>query len=257
MAKIEMNYLSYSLRRTIDLTIIYPTCVCGEANDFYEKRKSYKELKEYPVLYLLHGMSGDHSTWCNYTSIVRYAEEHNIFVVMMSAEDKFYLNHGKFDLFYDFLNNELHEFIQESFPVSKRKEDTYIAGLSMGGYGALRHGLANPNKYQAIGAFSAPIHSKRINDFVDFTTDDICELLESILEQEKEIPPIYMAIGLDDDLLKDNEDFSELCKKSNVNYVYETYEGYEHEWALWDILILKFIKWIPRTDKYKGTKRKV
>jgi len=257
MAKIELNYLSYSLRRTVDLTIIYPTCVCGEIDDFVNKKKTYKNLKGYPVMYLLHGMSGDHSSWINYSSIARYAEENNICVVMISGEDKFYINHASSDLFYDFLNKELPDFITSTFPVSKRKEDTYIAGLSMGGYGALIHGLLNYKKYAAIGAFSAPIYSKRIEKEAGKEVLDIYSIMQKCIKRKINLPPIYLTIGKKDFLFQGNEDLAKLCLENNVNCTYLPIDGFDHEWSFWDRVVYDFISWIPRSDKYKEIKRKV
>ena len=151
MAQIRCNFLSYTLRRAVDLTVIIPTMCFSE---MMAENPHHPQGAKYPVLYLLHGYGNNHATWNGYTSVELYAEERNMAVVMLSAENKAYINHGGDDNYFDFISKELPEFIQGMFPVSSRPEDTYIAGLSMGGYGAVVHGLSQSQRFAAIGSFS-------------------------------------------------------------------------------------------------------
>lgn len=87
-------------------------------------------------------------------------------VVTFSVGNKAYVNVGDGENYYDFLEEELPEFVEAYFPVSNLPEERYIAGLSMGGYGALLHGLQNPEHYHAIGAFSpAVFRGKKLPPF--------------------------------------------------------------------------------------------
>ena len=179
MAKFNCNFISYTLIRTVDVTVIIPSPTIPEAMvfnserfmnvDSVEKKQQSKEQiqkmetpshtkkEKYPVLYLLHGYGNNHATWSGYTNIELFAEERNIAVVMISAENKSYVNHVSGDLFFDFIQKELPDFVCGMFPVSQRPEDTYIAGLSMGGFGTFLHAFSNPEKYAAMGAFSAAV----------------------------------------------------------------------------------------------------
>ena len=130
MAKLTCNFLSYTLHRAVDITVIVPSICFPE---MMAPNPSHAKAEKYPVLYLLHGYGNNHATWNGYTSVELYAEERNIAVVMLSAENKSYINHGGDDNYFDFISHELPEFVQSMFPVSSRPQDTYIAGLSMGG----------------------------------------------------------------------------------------------------------------------------
>lgn len=152
MAQIRCNFLSYTLHRAVDLTVIIPTMCFSE---MMAEDPHHPQGAKYPVLYLLHGYGNNHATWNGYTSVELYAEERNMAVVMLSAENKAYINHGGDDNYFDFISKELPEFIQGMFPVSPRPEDTYIAGLSMGGYGALVHGLSQSQRFAAIAVSPA------------------------------------------------------------------------------------------------------
>ena len=152
MAKMNCNFISYTLKRAVDITVVIPSVTIPESLGMglgNEQKPSHQIKDKYPVLYLLHGYGNNHATWNGYSNIELYAEERQIAVVMTSAENKFYSNVAEEDHYYDFVSQELPEFIQSMFPVSSRVEDTYIAGLSMGGYGALLHGLTHPERYQA------------------------------------------------------------------------------------------------------------
>ena len=156
MARFQCNVISYVLQRTVDITVIVPSVTIPEALGG-EASPSHVLEERYPVLYLLHGMGNNHATWCGYSNIELYAEERNIAVVMISGENKCYRNVPGGDKFFDFIEKELPEFVTNYFPVSDKPEHSYIAGLSMGGYGSLLHGMSRPERFAAIGAFSAAV----------------------------------------------------------------------------------------------------
>lgn len=136
MAIIEMNFISQSLRRTVTVNVIIPL----------DKKPlpgmPAREDKPFKTLYLLHGGYGNYTDWVNGTRIQRWAEEQNLVVVMPSGDNKFYVDIPDLGDYYGkFIGEELVEFTRKMFPLSHKKEDTYIAGLSMGGYGATVNGL--------------------------------------------------------------------------------------------------------------------
>lgn len=202
MAVFKCNFISYTLNRSVDLQVIIPTI---SIPDIRHKEKLNHEIKDkYPVLYLLHGYGNNCEQWIHYSKIELYAEERQIAIVCLSGENKFYLNNEN-DKFYDFIENELPSFITNIFPISTKKEDTYIAGLSMGGFGALFHGLSNPRKYHAIGAFSPAIETRNNQSLysIDIT---------------KETPKIFMSCGEDDFLYDKDKEFSSYLKDKGTEY---------------------------------------
>ncbi|MGI6238625.1 MAG: alpha/beta hydrolase [Christensenellales bacterium] len=251
MANIKCNFLSYTLRRAVDLTVIVPTICFSE---MMEKNAAHKQGARYPVLYLLHGYGNNHATWNGYTSVELFAEERNIAVVMLSAENKAYINHGGDDNYFDFISRELPEFIFSMFPVSNKPEDTYIAGLSMGGYGALVHGLAQSNRFAAIGAFSGATGRGR-NTAAQF---DVWKLAEACAEEGRK-KPMYIACGDKDFLYKDNVAFKDRLIELGFDVTWIEGADYTHEWRFWNREVEAFLDWIPRTDEsYNGgAKRKI
>lgn len=108
-----------------------------------------KARARYPTLYLLHGLSDDHTIWQRRTSIERYAAEKNLAVVMPAAGRSYYQDMANGAAYWTFLSEELPALCRQWFPLSEAREETFAAGLSMGGYGALRLALAQPEKFAA------------------------------------------------------------------------------------------------------------
>lgn len=253
MARITCNFLSYTLHRAVDLTVILPTMCFPE---MMEPDPHHRQNAEYPVLYLLHGYGNNHATWNGYTSVELYAEERNLCVVMFSAENKFYIDHGGDDDYFRFISKELPEFVQGMFPVSAKPEDTYIAGLSMGGYGSLIHALRESERFAAAGSFSgAPMYYHAEKDGAE---KDVLLQLEKNAEKAARLP-LYISCGTKDSLYQDNLDFVEAAKKLGYSVTWAGVPGFDHEWRFWDMQAEAFMDWIPRTDPYYngGKKRKI
>lgn len=263
MAHFTCNFLSYVLDRAITVDVIIPGVTSAEAE---QPGVTHKPRWKFPVLYLLHGYCNDYSTWERYTSIERYAEERRIAVVTFSAENNMYMkledvkqkNPVPWLMEPDYerlLMKEIPEFVTSMFPVSRRPADTYIAGLSMGGYGALCNGFRNPGRFRAVGAFS-PLTTQRREDYRE--NDPIpaylkkYEPLELIRKSMKrpDMPDLYYCYGEKDFLFDMQEWFREKLNEDHVKYTLEVLPEYGHEWAFWDMEVRKFLDWIPRTDPY-------
>ena len=241
---LHCDFHSPVLRRNTHINVILPTP--GEVG-----QPLPQNLK---VLYLLHGLHGDETSWLHFSNIERYAYDANIAVVIPGVGNSFYQNMAHGEDFFTYVTEELYTFVQALFPVSKKREDTFIAGLSMGGYGALLHGLQNPARYSAIGAFSpgipdpgAPLDPHRV------MREDLFQLTEDALRSNTTLPDLFLCIG-DRDFLyqrvtKYHQAFAHRWNRSR--YRYDDMPGYDHEFAIWDIEILAFLEWIHREDSYK------
>lgn len=269
MAWIQMNLLSQKLMRTVPVNVIMP------ADKMVFPGMKPREEKPYKTLYLLHGVFGNYTDWINGTRIQRFAEENDLVVVMPSGDNAFWIDQPKGHNFYgEYIGEELVELTRKMFPLSRKREDTYIGGLSMGGYGALRNGLKYNETFGAIVALSAALVvddvKKRTNengfflesrDYAESVFGNLDEveasdknpkyLVEKLLEQKKEIPAIYMACGNQDSLLKANQDFADFLKAKNVNVTFEIGEG-NHEWDFWDTYIKKAMDWLPLEKSVAG-----
>jgi S-formylglutathione hydrolase FrmB len=224
---------------------------------------SGSEKKEkYPTLYLLHGLSDDHTIWQRRTSIERYVSDMGIAVVMPNVGRSFYtdMKHGY--NYFTFISEELPEIARQFFPLSDKREDNFAAGLSMGGYGAFKLALRCPNKYAAAASLSGAVDMAirvKSNEIQDTTElENIFGNLNSIKNSENDLfylaknvsasngpkPKLYQCCGTEDFLYEDNIKFKNFIEKTNLDYTYEEGPGI-HEWKYWDDQIQKVLKWLP------------
>src|SRR3954470_13685669 len=114
-----------------------------------------------PVLYLLHGLSDDDTIWLRRTSIERYVAPLGLAVVMPAVQRSFYTDEAYGGRYWTFVSEELPELVGRFFRVSQRREDTFVAGLSMGGSGALKVPLRQPERFAAAPSLSGALDVAR------------------------------------------------------------------------------------------------
>ena len=268
MALIQMNLFSQSLMRQVPVSVILPV------DKMLFPGMQQREEKPYKTLYLLHGILGNYTDWVSGTRILRFAEENDLVVVMPSGDNAFYVDQPKAQNYYgEFIGKELVELTRRMFPLSRNREDTFIGGLSMGGYGAIRNGLKYHDTFGNIIALSAALVIEEMptrsndkplffenRDYAEHYFGNLEELLESdrnpkyLMKQLKalgvSIPQIYMACGTEDFLLGVNRDFASFLKEEKLALTYEEGPG-AHEWDFWDTYIKKAIEWLP-TERLRG-----
>ena len=179
-------------------------------------------------------------------------------MVTCSVGNKCYMNNAFGENYYDFIAQELPEFICGNFPVSRRVEDTYIAGLSMGGYGALAHGLGRPAAWCAVGAFSPGTDLGARKDNMGHELPPMMDLyaeLENRLAEGAALPELFLCCGQEDFLYESVVRFRNTLLKKGVKHRWDDVPGFEHEWKFWDIELEQFLDWIPRTDAYANLPR--
>ncbi len=264
MARFDVNFYSYTLDHGVDISVTVPSFSPCDRRDGV--RPTHRAEAKFPVLYLLHGHGNDYQCWLRYTSVERLAEEQRIALVTFNSANKAYNNMPAGDNYYDFLNEELPDFIAQMFPISSRREDTYIAGLSMGGYGTLAHALSNPGRYRAFGAMSpgvaaredrVPRESLSPTEALFRRAVEPMRELEARIREGADLPKGYICCGKQDFLYKRVEDFVTDAKALGADFTWHPVDGYEHEWRYWDLEIANFLRWIPRTDAYAGKAHKV
>ncbi|MCI8625298.1 MAG: acetylesterase [Lachnospiraceae bacterium] len=272
MALIEVNFISKALLRTVSFRAILPL---DKIPLDRKGTEAEKEKKTFKTLYLLHGGYGNDTDYISGTRIQRWAEERNLAVIMPAGENHFYLDQEDTQEYYgQFVGKELVEFTRQLFPLSEKREDTFIAGLSMGGYGALVNGLKYADTFGAIGLFSAGVILEDILEETDFirrvgwkrpfwervfgpkealrgSDRDYYALLRKLQEEKKEIPQIFIAIGTSDSLYKRNQEFKQFLEEQQVSFTYREDEG-GHEWDFWDRYIKEFLEWLPLEAKWQG-----
>ena len=247
MDLVELRFRSEELKKDVCVNIILPGIY---------KAAEQLEAESVKVLYLLHGLSGDYKSWMAKTAIDRYATARRIAVVMPDADRSWYTDTAYGLNYFTFLTEELPRVIHTYFRgLSKRPEDTYIGGLSMGGYGATKAALTYPENYAGFFALSGAFDvwaDKRLNMWEEWrsifgfdlqspqelygTKHDVFALAKKLQEEGKTFPPFYMWCGESDgeSLLSSNRRFHALLEEMGIDHVYEETEG-NHSWKWWDL----------------------
>lgn len=218
-----------------------------------------KELRpdvKTPVLWLLHGAFGTYSDWLRLTGIERYARKYDLAVVMPAAQNSGYADMAHGGRYYTYIAEELPKKMRLLFNLSDRREDNFIAGLSMGGKGSMMIGLANPDKYSVIGCLSAGIENVQGgfargrrhelicgSQDVSGTYQDGFSSAKKILAQGMPMPRIYHACGTEDFLLESARATRDFFQGTPFEYTYVEHPG-AHTWDFWDEHIRQFIEFL-------------
>ncbi|MBO4358590.1 MAG: hypothetical protein IKX97_00575 [Erysipelotrichaceae bacterium] len=265
MTRIQIDYYSTALYSNTQATVVLP----NTHEDFLARGVRRNAEGKLKVLWLLHGMGDDHSSWIRNTNLERYALARGIAVICPSVPvQSFYTDMADGPAVFRYVAEELPAFMRETFPqLSDKKEDNYIMGQSMGGYGSLKIGLTYPERYQAIGCLSSgnliemelpprpkeenfltPLYGVGRNAFGTETMKenlgtkhDIKFLLEEAFKNGKDIPDIHMVCGTED-FIKDLSDalasfLKQKAEEDRFALTYETGPG-QHDWDFWD-------HWLP------------
>ncbi|MDD4126035.1 MAG: alpha/beta hydrolase family protein [Eubacteriales bacterium] len=251
MALMHVDYFSNVLGMCMNMDVIIPQTTSGQIG---LEGRSYGT---YPTLYLLHGMSDDHTIWQRRTSIERYVTYKNIAVVMPSTHLAWYADmECGYRNYFTFISKELPEICRGFFPrMSTKREETWIAGLSMGGYGALKTALWESGTFgKAVGlSGSYCIEAREGNPYWDSifgkpgtrTKHTVEYAAEMLAAEEREKPEIYMACGTEDGLIECNRKLRDFLKLKGYNVTYKEAPGC-HSWEFWDTEIQPALDWLTK-----------
>lgn len=245
MAFSEYHFFSSVLGRAVSANVIIPQTP-------WQPDKT-AETPPPKLLYLLHGLSDDYSMWMRRTSIERYADAYNFAVVMPDGSRSFYTDAVAGEQMWTFIAEELPFHIRNAFRVTDKREETFAAGLSMGGYGALKLGLRHPERFAAVAGLSAVTDLKRRFRAADSSSwlpelrrifgsaaklagsgNELFELAQQAVAAQTVLPRIISICGSDDFMIADNRRFNRHMK----HIAYPEYHAFErpgsHNWIFWD-----------------------
>lgn len=253
MALLQVEFFSHVLGRCTGMNVILPQGSKGPL----------------PTLYLLHGLSDNHTIWARRTSVERYADKYRLAIVMPDGGRSFYTDMAEGDRYFTFISQELPKICESFFPLSKKREDRFAAGLSMGGYGAMKLGLACPSHYAAVASLSGALqmdpkyHKEQPEEFMQElirifgspekfagSENDLFALAYKLAKHPEKAPKMYVACGTEDFLLQGNRMF----KREFQNVFDLTYEESPgtHEWGFWDDYIQKVLAFLPLQGDQSG-----
>ncbi len=253
MALIQCQFYSNALCLSTSMTVILPEQTVSQIG-----MQNKKTTDKHQTLYLLHGLSDDNTIWTRRTSIERYVAPLGLAVVMPQVDRSFYTDMKYGNRYWTFLAEELPVVARSFFHLSAEREDNFVAGLSMGGYGAFKWALSRPNQFKAAASLSGAVDISSIanrperkelfklvfgEDGIAGTEHDLFALLEKI-QHDKQLPDLYQCCGTEDFLYEDNLRFQKACKKIGYPLTANFGSG-EHEWGYWDRAIQDVLSWLP------------
>lgn len=260
MARIQMHYPGYGLS---EMDVIVPQYGDGGSNRKMKKEEFYNH--QFPVLWLLHGGGGNCSDWLRYTEAERIAEEKHLFIVCISAGNSAFadMHHGNH--YASLLNEYIWDLIHQMFPLaSAKREDNFIVGFSMGGYGALRNGLEHPEKYSIIGSFAGSVSMVQqyvtggwcpgyvgsvFGNMTIGSVNDTWYMAQKCINEGRP-PLIYLSCGTKDDThFPCNLEYRDYLKGIGYEVIWDEAEC-GHEWKFCNEQLAKFVHIL--VQKHRG-----
>ena len=251
MAEIKVKYRSEALIRNVCFHIFLP-------ND-----KPDEQGREMKTLFLLHGYTGDAWNWVP----AELSQKYNLAVVTPNGENGFWLDGLSTGHKYcTFVGEELVDYLRRTFRLAMKPEDTFIMGLSMGGFGALHTGLYYPEVFGKIGAMSSAMIVHEVANMKEGEGNGVANydyyrecfgepgellksknnpetLVDSLLESDGRMPEIYMCCGTEDFLLERNRAFHAFLCDRKVKHEYRESAG-GHDMTFWNEYTEKIIDWM-------------
>lgn len=244
MASITLSFHSEALERTVPLRALVPLEDAPRV--------------PMPAMYLLHGLYGSEQDWFQYTRVMLWARAKGLAVFCPAGENGFYVNQADTgEAYMRYVGEELPAFTRRLFPLSSRREDTFIAGLSMGGYGALNAGLTYPETFGKVAALSAALRPWKRMDKPQGGCVQRPTYARALFGQDTEpwntltlarqcgarAPELWLSCGAQDDLLEENIALVDGLRQAGIPAHFDQPPG-AHNWDFWDREIQRVIDWL-------------
>jgi len=282
MATLTLRFNARTIGLATAVRIIIPT---GNPRGSFDYADYYEKREKLPVLWLLHGGSDNYSDWHNCTQVQLFADQYGYAVVMPDAQTSSYANMAYGPAWLDYYTKELPEYIYSRFPFSRKREDNFISGMSMGGAGTVKLALLNPERYSVAVPMASAVevakrysegrwdripgggpkdgHPSEFNDIYGCddnptailgTSEDCFYLLKKDLEEGKELPKFCFCQGTEDHTYNGNVEYRAYAKSLGFEYDWVEAPGI-HDWNSWNLYLPKAFEYIHRCRVEAGLEK--
>ncbi|MFN2234803.1 MAG: alpha/beta hydrolase [Anaerolineales bacterium] len=248
MALVHIDHVPETVKVNLPLNIILPD----------PGRMEGVPISQRKVLYLLHGLSDDASAWQRFSSIETLAAAYGLVVVMPSVGRSFYIDQPNGQKYFTYLTEELPQYLEDVFGLAPAREDTYIAGNSMGGYGAFKAAFTCPERYAAAASFSGALSLAILTavpddprqaefallfgelDQLAGSEHDPVSWLQRAAKNPGSLPQLFISVSRQEDLYPLSVQFHAACQNLGIQSEYHEEDG-DHDWFFWDRQIRYFL----------------
>lgn len=267
MAVMRCDFYSEVLEMSTSMTVVIPE------NHASRGEPAAPSAGLHPTLYLLHGLTDDDTVWLRRSSIERHATRLGLALVIPQVHRSYYSDEAHGLRYWTFLSEELPALAGRLFRLSPLREMTFVAGISMGGYGAIKWALREPHRFAAAASLSGalglaarlrvddpvgqldPLLWDRIfdNRSIGGSPDDPLWLLRAAAASGEPLPELYVSCGTDDPLYDENVAFLRVASEVDVPVTRQFGPG-AHDWDHWDTQLGDLMAWLPlRVERPDGS----
>lgn len=227
MALLTVDFHTRSLARKTKMDVFIPSlnlagCMRNQDPNYYQNHR-----ETYPLIIFLHGFGDNEKGWQTNTQILKLCEDKKIAACFINGENNWYLDMGPISNYYALLEEEIPDFLYGNFSCLSKEQPLVIAGVSMGGYGALYHYIRNVDKYTACVALSPALKPDRYDE-TKFGT-----LRELFLESKGKPLNIYLSVGEADFIIDSSRQFNDFLISNDFGVEYKFIPNRDHSWYTW------------------------
>jgi len=243
MALLTVDFHTKSLARRTRMDVFIPSlnlsgCLKNQDPNYYQNNK-----ETYPLIIFLHGFGDNEKAWQMNTQVLKLCEDHKIAACFINGENKWYLNMGPIENYDSLIEEEVLDFLYGNFSCLSKDRPLVIAGVSMGGYGALYHYLKNADKYVACVALSPALRPDRLDES-NFGT-----LKELFLDNKGKDLNVYLSVGESDFIIESSREFNGFLMENDLGVEYKFIPNCDHSWYTWAQEIFNVIQYLEKIMK--------
>ena len=242
MAKLTLEFHTKSLARRTRMDLVIPSLNLGGVLRNQDVNFYQNKTEKYPLIIFLHGFGDDEKGWQNNSQIIKLCEENKIAACFINGENKWYLNLGPIDNYYSLIEEEVTDFLYGNFSCLSKDMPLCIAGVSMGGYGALYHYLKNVDKYACCVALSPAIRPDRLDE------SKYGYLRDLFLDVKDKELNVYLSVGEADFIIESSRKLNDFLIENNVGVEYKFIPNKDHSWSTWAQEVFEVIEYLKNKN---------
>ena len=243
MALVTVDFHTKSLARRTRMDVFIPSlnlggCLRNQDVNYYQNHP-----ETYPLIIFLHGFGDNEKAWQMNTQILKICEDKKIAACFINGENKWYLNMGPIENYDSLVEEEVTDFLYGNFTCLSKEKPLVIAGVSMGGYGALYHYLKHVDKYAACVALSPAIKPDRLDESRFGTLRDL------FLENKGKNLNVYLSVGESDFIIESSREFNEFLIGNDLGVEYRFIPNADHSWYTWAQEVFSAVEYLENIIK--------